>query len=152
VSAVTGAGYGGLPTFANREISTVIRLKDGETNLLAGLIRDDERRVLRGVVGLSDLPIIGALFAQSQREAHETDIVLTLTPRIIRVLELNEADLRPYRVGRDAGAAPVALPVPLPLQPAPTEPAAPDQPAPPPAQPRPETATPILPPAPPPGK
>ncbi|HET9361749.1 MAG TPA: hypothetical protein VFO58_18485 [Vicinamibacterales bacterium] len=154
VSSVTGSGYGGLPTFANREITTVIRLKDGETNLLAGLIRDDERRVLRGVVGLSDLPIIGALFAQSQREAHETDIVLTLTPRIIRVLELNEADLRPYRVGRDAGTAPLALPVPIPVQPTPTEPAAaPDQPAAPPAQPRPEGATPILPPAaPPPGR
>lgn len=152
VSSVTGAGFGGLPTFANREIETTIRLKDGETNLLAGLIRDDERRVLRGVIGLSDLPIIGALFAQSQREAHETDIVLTLTPRIIRVLDLNEADLRPYRVGRDSGTAPVALPVPIPLQPAPTEPAAaPDQPAapaPPPAQPR--EAAPILPPTAPP--
>jgi general secretion pathway protein D len=150
VSSVTGAGFGGLPTFANREIETTIRLKDGETNMLAGLIRDDERRVLRGVIGLSDLPIIGSLFAQSQRESHETDIVLTLTPRIIRVLELNEADLRPYRVGRDSGTAPVALPVPIPLQPAPTEPAAaPDQPAAPapPAQPR--EAAPILPPPPP---
>ncbi len=45
---------------ANREISTVIRLRDGETNMLAGLIRDDERRVIEGIPGLIDLPVIGA--------------------------------------------------------------------------------------------
>ena len=45
------AGFGGLPTFANRYINTVIRLKDGETNMLAGLIRDDERNTLDGHTG-----------------------------------------------------------------------------------------------------
>src|SRR5438093_9874600 len=43
VSSISGTGFGGLPTFGNREIKTVIRLRDGETNMLAGLIRDDER-------------------------------------------------------------------------------------------------------------
>jgi general secretion pathway protein D len=118
VSSISGAGFGGLPTFGNREINTVIRLKDGETNLLAGLIRDEERRVLRGVAGLSDLPVIGRLFAQTQRETQETDIVLTLTPRVIRVLDLSEDDLRPFRVG-DTVAGPLALPVPVPLPAAP---------------------------------
>jgi general secretion pathway protein D len=118
VSSISGAGFGGLPTFGNREINTVIRLKDGETNLLAGLIRDEERNVLRGVVGLSDLPIVGRLFAQTHRETQETDIVLTLTPRVIRVLDLSEDDLRPFRVG-DTTAGPLALPVPVPLPAAP---------------------------------
>jgi general secretion pathway protein D len=117
VSSISGTGFGGLPTFGNREINTVIRLKDGETNLLAGLIRDEERQVLRGVAGLSDLPVIGRLFAQTQRETQETDIVLTLTPRVIRVLDLSEDDLRPFRVG-DNTAGPLALPVPVPLPPA----------------------------------
>ena len=45
VSSLSGTGFGGLPTFGNRQINTVIRLRDGETNMLAGLIRDDERRV-----------------------------------------------------------------------------------------------------------
>ena len=48
VSSISGTGFGGLPTFGNRYISTVIRLRDGETNLLAGLIRDDERQILSG--------------------------------------------------------------------------------------------------------
>jgi general secretion pathway protein D len=110
VSNISGVGFGNLPTFGNRTINTVIRLRDGETNLLAGLIRDDERRVLEGVPGLSDLPIVGRLFAHTRRETQETDIVLTLTPRIIRVLDLTEADLRPFRVGREATAPLLDLP------------------------------------------
>jgi general secretion pathway protein D len=112
LSSISGSGFGGLPTFGNREISTTIRLKDGETNMLAGLIRDDERTTLSGIPGLSDLPIIGRLFANNRRQTQETDIVLTLTPHIVRVLDLSESDLRPFRVGRDVstGAAPAELP------------------------------------------
>lgn len=112
VSNISGTGFGNLPTFGNREISTVIRLRDGETNMLAGLIRDDERRVLEGVPGLSDIPLVGRLFAFNRKETQETDIVLTLTPRIIRVLELTEADLRPFRVPRDGAAPIIDLPLP----------------------------------------
>ena len=97
VSSLSGTGFGGLPTFGNRTIDTVIRLRDGETNMLAGLIRDDEREVLDGVPGLSDLPIVGRLFGKTHKETQQTDIILTLTPHIVRVLDLNEADLRPFR-------------------------------------------------------
>ena len=97
------AGFGGLPTFGNREITTTIRLKDGETNMLAGLIRDEERTVLSGVPGLSDIPLLGRLFANNHRETQQTDIILTLTPHIVRVLDLTEADLRPFRLGREVG-------------------------------------------------
>jgi general secretion pathway protein D len=96
------------PTFGNREITTTIRLKDGETNMLAGLIRDEERTVMTGMTGLSDLPLIGRLFASNRKEVHESDIVLTITPHIVRVLDLTEADLRPFRLGRDAASAPAA--------------------------------------------
>ena len=104
LSAVSGTGFGGLPTFANREISTTIRLRDGETNMLAGLIRDEEREVLSGVPGLSDLPLIGRLFASNHKDTRQTDIILTLTPHIVRVLDLSEADLEPFRMGRDFGS------------------------------------------------
>ena len=65
LSSISGSGFGGLPTFGNREISTTIRLKDGETNMLAGLIRDEERTSLAGIPGLSDLPFVGHLFANN---------------------------------------------------------------------------------------
>ena len=154
-----------LPTFGNREITTTIRLKDGETNMLAGLIRDEERTVMTGLPGLSDLPLIGRLFGHNRIEGKESDIVLTLTPHIVRVLDLSEADLRPFRLGRDAGGTPtVDLPTALPRDRAPdaldpAEPLAPTFPQP--RQPGqaptdplkgtlPGTPTPILPPAPPP--
>jgi general secretion pathway protein D len=103
LSNISGIGFAGLPTFGNREISTTIRLKDGETNMLAGLIRDEERTVLAGVPGLSDIPLIGRLFAHNQRETQQTDVILTLTPHIVRVLEVTEADLLPFRFGRESG-------------------------------------------------
>ncbi|MFN2444314.1 MAG: secretin N-terminal domain-containing protein, partial [Vicinamibacterales bacterium] len=134
VSSISGTGFGGLPTFGNRSISTVIRLRDGETNMLAGLIRDDERRVLSGVPGLSDIPVIGKLFAHNRRQTQETDIILTLTPRIVRVLDLSEADLQPFRVERDSGAPLVEIPLPAPPparppQPPPANPEQPEAPA-----------------------
>jgi general secretion pathway protein D len=105
LSSISGSGFGGLPTFGNREVTTTIRLRDGETNMLAGLIRDDERTVLSGVPGLSDIPLIGRLFANNRKQTQQTDIVLTLTPHIVRVLDLQESDLRPFRLGRDFGGA-----------------------------------------------
>jgi general secretion pathway protein D len=159
LSSISGTGFGGLPTFGNRSISTVIRLKDGETNMLAGLIRDEERRALSGVVGLSDLPLIGRLFAHNQKETKETDIILTLTPRIVRVLELTPTDLAAFRVGRDGAAGGVdlpPLPVPVPQPATPPRPPAATPPPPPDAPddpvlaptvpPAPGTATPIKPP------
>jgi general secretion pathway protein D len=104
----TGAAAG-LPTFSNRQIMSTIRLKDGQTNMLAGLIRDEERTVLAGVPGLTDIPLVGRLFARNRKESTQTDIILTLTPHIVRTLQVTEADLRPFRLGRGGaggGAAP----------------------------------------------
>jgi len=153
ISNISGTGFGGLPTFGNRSISTTIRLRDGETNMLAGLIRDDERKVLAGIPGLSDIPVVGRLFAHNRKETQETDIILTLTPHIVRVLDLTEADLRPFRVGRDAGASGGITMVDLPpvIQPPPADP---QQPPPPPQQPPPAQPFPLRPgvPQPPPTK
>jgi general secretion pathway protein D len=143
VTNISGTGFGGLPTFGNREIKTQIRLRDGETNLLAGLIRDDERRTVDGIPGLTDLPGVGRIFSNTTKNAQQTDIVMTLTPHIVRVLDLTESDLRPFRVSRDS----LSLPGPeLPVLPAvlPAAPSANPTPAPAP----PPGATPVLPPIP----
>ena len=141
VTSQLGTGFGGLPTFGNREITTTIRLRDGETNLLAGLIRDDERTSMEGIPGLSDVPVVGHLFARNHKDTVQTDIVLTLTPHIIRVLDLSADDLRPFRVSADANAPLIDLPIiqtppvtiPPPVAP-PIQPAPPAQNPPPPAQ------------------
>jgi general secretion pathway protein D len=131
LSSISGTGFGGLPTFGSRSISTVIRLKDGETNMLAGLIRDEERKSFATIPGLGDIPVIGRLFGHNKTETTETDIILTLTPRIVRVLNLTAEDLQPFRVPREAGAPggdalpPLPIPLPLPKPPGDEQPVAP---------------------------
>ena len=126
VLSISGVGFGDLPTFGNRSIETTIRLRDGETNILAGLIRDEEREVLEGIPGLSDLPLVGRLFARTRTETQETDIIVTLTPRIIRVLDLDEVDLRAFRVDRDTGPGlDIRAPLPAPITPAALQPSPP---------------------------
>ena len=77
VSSLTGPGFNDLPQIGSRSIETQIRLRDGETNILAGLIRDDERETLEGIPGLSRIPILGRLFGRTQtdtsRDRHRAD-------------------------------------------------------------------------------
>jgi general secretion pathway protein D len=152
VSTISGTGFNGLPTFANREVNTEIRLRDGETNMLAGLIRDDERRVMDGIPGLSDLPVLGRIFTHSKTETTQSDIILTLTPHIVRVLDVDENDLRAFRVGRDSLSPVSEIPAPIDVRPPATvPPIQPNQPTtvqpiqPPPATP-PQTPPPVPPP------
>jgi general secretion pathway protein D len=119
-----GALFQNNPTFRSRNVNSVIRLKDGETNILAGLISDEERVSLTGLPGLSDLPVVGRLFSRNHKEAQETDIVMTLTPRIVRRTTFTEADLRSFSVGGES--SPLLFEVPaipsLPATPRPSEP------------------------------
>jgi general secretion pathway protein D len=125
VDSISGTGFGGLPTFGNREVTTQIRLRDGETNMLAGLIRDDERRQLDGIPGISDLPLVGHIFGRSRNQRDQTDVILMLTPHIVRILDLTEDDLRAFVVGPNAaggsaglgGRQDIALPGPPPAPP-----------------------------------
>lgn len=96
VSSILTAGL--QPTFGKRKVSTTIRLKNGETNVLAGLLTNDERRSLTGIAGLSDIPLLGKLFSNDDRTIRQTDIVLTLKPVIVRGPNLSEADRAPYEL------------------------------------------------------
>ncbi|MBC7365158.1 MAG: hypothetical protein H5U07_11575, partial [Candidatus Aminicenantes bacterium] len=91
-----------IPIISTREIKNTIRLKDGETNLLAGLLKDEERKSLRGIVGLKNLPILGSLFSNTDRTLEQTDVILTITPHIIRTMPLSEEDKRPLWIENEA--------------------------------------------------
>ena len=94
-----------LPSFFSRKVSTKLRLRDGESNLLAGLLREDERRLLRGFPGIMRLPIIRQLFSANEDQIKQTDIVMLLTPRIIRTHELTASDLSPIYIGTQSNMA-----------------------------------------------
>lgn len=69
-----------------RSASTVLRLKDGETQMLAGLINDEERKSVNKVPGLGDVPLLGRLFSSHKDVMSKTEIVLLITPRLVRNL------------------------------------------------------------------
>ncbi len=88
-----------LPSFFSRKVQTKLRLRDGESNLLAGLLREDERRSLTGFPGIMRLPILKQLFSNNDSNIKQTDIVMLLTPRIVRTHELRASDLSPIYIG-----------------------------------------------------
>lgn len=91
-SAISGSGFGNLPQFSTSRVEKTIRLQEGETNIIAGLIRDEERVSLQGIPGLADIPILGKLFSSNEKEVKETDVVLALSPHIIRGLAITPDD------------------------------------------------------------
>ncbi|MDP3716862.1 MAG: secretin N-terminal domain-containing protein [Acidobacteriota bacterium] len=88
-----------LPSFFSRKVQTRLRLRDGESNLLAGLLREDERKSLTGFPGIMRLPIVKQLFSSNDNLIKQTDIVMLLTPRILRTHELKASDLSPIYIG-----------------------------------------------------
>lgn len=89
------------PKIGTRTINTVIRLKNGETSLLAGLFRFRRSESNAGFPWLSDLPVIGGLFRSNRKEISKQDLILTLTPHIIRNPDITEEDLAPVWVGTE---------------------------------------------------
>jgi general secretion pathway protein D len=103
ISGYQDAGGGQQqPIIGTRTIESTIRLKDGETNFLAGLIRTDEISGEIGIPGLSEIPILGRLFGKTSSDFKRTDVMLTLTPHIIRTPDVTEGDLMPIWVGTEA--------------------------------------------------
>ena len=88
-----------LPSFGSRKVTTTMRLRDGESNMLAGLLRDDERRSLSGFPGAIHVPILKQLFSSNDNQIQQTDIVMLLTPHIIRSHGLTDRDLAPIYIG-----------------------------------------------------
>jgi general secretion pathway protein D len=96
----TAAGQS-QPIIGTRQIQTVIRLRDGETNLLAGLIQRSHTDAVGGVAGVMDIPGLRRIFGNTTMQNDETDIILTLTPRIIRIPDITEDDLAVLWVGTE---------------------------------------------------
>jgi len=94
-----------------RMTTTSLRLKDGQTQVLAGLINDQDRQSASGLPGLSQLPLVGRLFGVQREQRNKTEIVMLITPRIVRNLRLPSAEAATMPSGTDTqpGAAPLRL-------------------------------------------
>ena len=98
------AGPGGSTAYeiGTRTSSTSLRLNDGETQILAGLINDEDRRSAAGMPGLSGMPLLGRLFGVQTDTRNKTEVVLLITPRIVRNLALPDSTLTRMASGTDA--------------------------------------------------
>jgi general secretion pathway protein D len=85
-----------------RNASTVLRLKDGETQILAGLISQDERKNTSRIPGLGDIPLLNRLFSSQKDEKNKTEIVLVITPRVINNIQLPKAEVSEYLSGTES--------------------------------------------------
>ncbi len=135
ISSVTGqSNIGGIsqPIIGQRKIEHEIRLKEGEVNILGGMLEDQSVRSISGIPGLGNIPLLKYLFSQTNTTHSENEIVFALIPHIVRGQELsdlneraidvgtaNAIELRPasQQVGRTPAAAPQAQPGMAPQQP-----------------------------------
>jgi general secretion pathway protein D len=86
---------------STRNANTALRLKDGETQVLAGLISDEDRRAASQVPGLANAPLIGRLFRNNNDAVNKTEIVLLITPHIVRNIERPSARLEQFNSGTE---------------------------------------------------
>jgi general secretion pathway protein D len=116
-----------VPSFSSRRVTTKLRLREGESTLLAGLLRDEQRKILTGFPGITKTPILRSLFGSTSDEINQSDIVMLLTPHIVRTHELTVEDLSSIYIGTQQNVGlggPPPLIAPQPNEPAPTAPSA----------------------------
>ncbi len=90
------AGYeNNFPIFGKRELENIIRLKEGETNIIGGFIRDEVRGGLKGLFGFSKIPILGRLFGASSKTVKQTDLIFSVTPHILRRMKISSFEKQP---------------------------------------------------------
>jgi general secretion pathway protein D len=124
VSSVTGTStIGGIqqPIISQRKIEHEIRLKEGEVNVLGGLFEKTDTRTLNGWPGLAKIPFMRYFFSEDKTDHQENEVLIVLTPRIVRIPEWTKANLRALYSGSETNVqvrreseirTPTAQPVP----------------------------------------
>ena len=102
IRQVTGPDGSIAYEVGTRNATTSLRLRDGETQILAGLIDDEDRRTVDGLPFLSRLPILGRLFGMHSDSRVKTEVILLITPHVVRNLALPDASVLTLAAGNDA--------------------------------------------------
>jgi general secretion pathway protein D len=102
ISSVTGnSNIGGIsqPIIGQRKIEHEIRLKEGEVNLLGGMIEEDQTQSMSGLPILSQIPFLKYFFGQETKDHRENELVFALIPHIVRGPDVNDSNQRLIDVG-----------------------------------------------------
>jgi len=90
-------------TFSTRDADTTVILRDGETVIIGGLIGDDERKSHVKIPLLGDVPVLGKLFSSTYNQTVKTDILMSITPNIVRPVEIPDKDVQSFWSGTEEG-------------------------------------------------
>ncbi|MEE9264122.1 MAG: hypothetical protein V3V11_06675, partial [Vicinamibacteria bacterium] len=90
-----------LPVFGTRQVNNVVRLRDGETNIIGGLISQEDRQAISGLPGIIDTPILNKIFASNRQESAQQDVVFSVTPQIVRAPRVTVEDLLSFPMGTE---------------------------------------------------
>ncbi len=127
-SHTSDVSIGGItqPVISQRVIEDDIRLKEGEVNIIGGLVQRTDSKILEGWPGFARIPLLKYLFSHTNTDHQEDEVLIVLTPRIVRVPEWTKANLRPLYSGSDTNVqvkreneihAPAQQPIPPQAQP-----------------------------------
>ena len=84
IISFTGPANNQRPITSKRSVETQVRMKDGETMVIGGLLKDNEVKTVRKVWLLGDIPLLGHLFRSNSKQKNQTDLLIMITPRIVR--------------------------------------------------------------------
>ena len=90
------------PVISQRKVEHEVRLKDGEVNILGGLIERTDTDNLNGIPGVADVPLLKYLFSQDSKEVEHDEVLIVLTPHILRFPSINAENLRRLAAGTDS--------------------------------------------------
>ncbi len=96
VTTLKSGSTPGRPDLGKRDIKTSARLRDGETAIFGGLLKDEEQKSLQGIWGLADIPFIGRLIGNTRNSKAKTDVILTVRAVLVRKPVLSEQDMAPF--------------------------------------------------------
>jgi general secretion pathway protein D len=102
ISSVVGqSSIGGIsqPIIGQKKVEHEIRLRDGESSLIGGIMDDSQTRSLAGIPGLAQIPILGYLFGQKTQDHSSDETVFAITPHVIRGTTLSELNQRAIDIG-----------------------------------------------------
>src|SRR5467141_4182260 len=89
------------PVISQRTVEHDVRLREGESSVLAGLVQRTDQKILNGWPGLAKLPLFRYLFSSDNKDIQEDEVLIILTPRIVRIPEWTKANLRPLYSGSE---------------------------------------------------
>jgi general secretion pathway protein D len=100
-SVISNVNIGGIsqPVIGQRKVEHEIRLKEGEVNLLGGILEDQDIKNLSGIPGLASIPLFHYLFSEQRNERHQNEIVFALVPHIVRAKDITDLNERALDVG-----------------------------------------------------